>query len=156
MTKKDGKEKKKLKEIEEVDADAIEKLKEELEKAEEDESEGKEAKEKKETKAHKEKKEKDKEKKHAEPKKKAVEVNAKFILDDKGEAHVLLEGCDLGYANLLVEKLLGDKNVDFAAVDYVHPTQRIPLLKIKGKGGIKKLVSSALKEVEKEIKTLSL
>ena len=115
----------------------------------------KEKEEKEEKKEEKHEKKEHKGKKHAEPGKKVLEVHAKFVLDGKNEAHVQLEGCDLGYANLLVEKLLEDKNVDFAAVDYVHPTQRTPLLKVKGKGGVRKLVADALKEVEKELKKLS-
>jgi DNA-directed RNA polymerase subunit L len=52
-----------------------------------------------------------------------------------------------------VEKLLEDKAVGFAAVDYVHPTRRTPLLKIKGKN-CRKLVADALKELQAELKAL--
>ena|SRR3989338_3390716 len=80
---------------------------------------------------------------------------AKYAVEEKDQVQVLMEGFDLGYANLLVEKLLEDKGVDFASADYVHPTQRTPLLKVKGKN-VKKSIAEALKEVGKEVKSLSL
>ena len=80
-------------------------------------------------------------------------IKAEFVVDDKDYAEVLLHDIDLGFANLLVEKLLEDKAVGFAAVDYVHPTRRTPLLKIKGKN-CRKLVADALKELQAELKAL--
>ncbi|HIH20062.1 TPA: hypothetical protein HA244_02230 [Candidatus Micrarchaeota archaeon] len=82
-------------------------------------------------------------------------VKVTFSVEGKGEIQALLEGADLGYANLLVEKLLEDKGVSFAAAEYVHPTQCTPLLKVKAKGDVKKAIGQALKEVEKEIKSLT-
>ncbi len=78
-----------------------------------------------------------------------------FLVEEKGEMSVLLEGYDLGFANLLVEKLIQDKSVGFAAVDYVHPNQRTPVLKVKAKNA-KKAVADALEEVRKEFSTLKL
>ncbi|MFH1780191.1 MAG: RpoL/Rpb11 RNA polymerase subunit family protein [Candidatus Micrarchaeota archaeon] len=77
----------------------------------------------------------------------------KIILNEKNELHVSLEGFDLGFANYLVEKLLQDKEVDFAAADYDHPTSRNPIIKIKAASAKKKL-QDALKEVEEELKAL--
>lgn len=79
----------------------------------------------------------------------------KFLVEEKDEISVLLEDYDLGYVNLVVEKLLQDKDVGFAAVDYLHPTQRIPVLKVKAKNP-KKAVADALEEVKKEVSGLKL
>ena len=49
---------------------------------------------------------------------------AKKNIDDFVFEDFMLEGYDLGFANLLVEKLLQDKDVGFAAVEYAHPTQQ--------------------------------
>lgn len=76
-----------------------------------------------------------------------------FLVDEKGEISVLLEGYDLGFGNLLVEKLLQDKDVGFAAVEYLHPTQRTPVLKVKAKSP-KKAVAQALEEIRKEVSSL--
>ena len=82
------------------------------------------------------------------------DIKAEFVVDDKDYAEIVLHGVDLGFANLLVEKLLEGKSVGFASADYLHPTKRTPLLKIKGKN-IKKLVADALKTLESELKGLS-
>ncbi|MFH1056324.1 MAG: RpoL/Rpb11 RNA polymerase subunit family protein [Candidatus Micrarchaeota archaeon] len=91
----------------------------------------------------------------SEKKEKLVGVSVKFLVEEKGGIEVLLEGHDVGLANLLVEKLLEDKSVDFAAVDYVHPTLRTPVLKVQGKNP-KKSVLDATGEVEKALKALEL
>lgn len=78
-----------------------------------------------------------------------------FLVDEKGEIAVMLEGYDLGFANLLVEKLLQDKDVGFAAVEYAHPTRRTPVLRVKAKSP-KKAVSAALEELGKELSSLKL
>ncbi|MBS3069919.1 hypothetical protein J4220_00235 [Candidatus Micrarchaeota archaeon] len=78
-----------------------------------------------------------------------------FLTDEKGEIAVMLEGYDLGFANLLVEKLLQDKDVGFAAVEYAHPTRRTPVLRVKAKSP-KKAVVAALEELGKELSSLKL
>ena len=98
---------------------------------------------------------KKKEKEAGKNESKTPTVHVTFTVDGKNEIEAQLDGVDLGYANLLVEKLLEDKDVSFAAVDYIHPTKRTPLLKVKAKGDVKKTIAGALKEVEKEIKGLT-
>ncbi|MEM4254818.1 MAG: RpoL/Rpb11 RNA polymerase subunit family protein [Candidatus Norongarragalinales archaeon] len=79
----------------------------------------------------------------------------KFLAEEKDSIFVLLEGYDLGFANLLVEKLLQDKAVGFAAVEYAHPTQRTPVLKVGAKNP-KKAVVDALGEMRKELSSLKI
>lgn len=84
----------------------------------------------------------------------AGEIKAEFVVEEKESIEVLLHGIDIGMAHWLVEKLLESKAIEFASVDYVHPTKRTPLLKVKGKG-CKKAVADALKELEKDAKAAS-
>lgn len=78
-----------------------------------------------------------------------------FTTDEKGELVAVLHDCDLGLANLIVEKLLEDKSVGFAAVDYAHPTQRTPVLKVKGKNP-KKSVATAVDAAIEEFSSIKL
>lgn len=78
-----------------------------------------------------------------------------FTTDEKGELVAALHDCDLGMANLVVEKLMEDKSVGFAAVDYAHPTQRTPVLRVKGKNP-KKSVANAIDAALKEFSSLKI
>ncbi len=80
-------------------------------------------------------------------------VKVEFLVDGKGELAAKLEGCDLGLANLIVERLVEDKSVEFAAVDYDHPTRRTPVLKVTAKNP-KKSVGHAISMVLKDIDSL--
>ncbi|NUN11454.1 hypothetical protein HUU53_02315 [Candidatus Micrarchaeota archaeon] len=80
-------------------------------------------------------------------------MKIKILVDEKDEFQVLMQGSDLGFANYLVEKVLEDKDVSFAASDYDHPTSRNPVIKIKGSSPKKKLLD-ALKKAEDELKDL--
>lgn len=77
----------------------------------------------------------------------------KFLVEEKDELQVLLEGYDVGFANYVVEKLLAEKDVTFAAADYDHPTSRNPVLTLKAASAKKKLLE-ALKSAEEELKAL--
>lgn len=53
-----------------------------------------------------------------------------------------------------MEKLLEDKDVEFAASDYDHPTQRNPVIEVRSPSPKKHLLS-AISAVEKELKEFS-
>lgn len=73
-----------------------------------------------------------------------------LIKDEKEYLEIFLEGEDVGFTNLVAEKLLLDKDVDFAASAYDHPLKGNAVLKIKAKNPRKHL-EKALKEVRKEL-----
>ena len=58
----------------------------------------------------------------------------------------MLVGEDVGFTNLIAEKLLESKGVEFAASAYEHPLRGNPILRIKAKSPHKEL-KTALKEV---------
>ncbi|MFH0922656.1 MAG: RpoL/Rpb11 RNA polymerase subunit family protein [Candidatus Micrarchaeota archaeon] len=72
----------------------------------------------------------------------------------QGEIRILAEGLDQGLANLIVEKLLEDKDVEFAASDYDHPTQRNPVIELRSPSPKKHLLA-AISAVEKDLKEFS-
>lgn len=80
-------------------------------------------------------------------------VNVEFLVDEKGDLSVKLGGCDVGLANLIVARILDDKSVGFAAVEYDHPTSRVPVLKVTAKNP-KKSVEHALAMVLKDLESL--
>ncbi len=74
----------------------------------------------------------------------------KILESGKNELVLSLEGVDLSIANLVAAKLLENKDVDFAASDYGHPLEGIPVLRVQG-SELKKNVLKALSEVREEI-----
>ncbi len=81
-------------------------------------------------------------------------TSLKVLADEKDYLEVLLEKEDVGFTNLLVEKLLKDKDVTFAASAYDHPLRGNPLLKVKGKNPRKHL-KEAIREARKELESLN-
>ena len=77
----------------------------------------------------------------------------KVLADEKDYLEVMLENEDVGFSNLLVEKLLKEKDVTFAASAYDHPLRGNPVLKIKGKNPRKHL-KDAIHEARKELEDL--
>ncbi len=74
----------------------------------------------------------------------------KILESGKNELVLSLEGVDLSIANLVAAKLLENKDVDFAASDYRHPLEGIPVLRVQG-SELKKNVLKALSEAREEI-----
>ncbi|HEV8289561.1 MAG TPA: RpoL/Rpb11 RNA polymerase subunit family protein [Candidatus Norongarragalinales archaeon] len=72
---------------------------------------------------------------------------------EEGVFEFKLPGEDIGFANMIVEKLLQDKAVTFASASYDHPLTANPVIKIKGKEP-KKSLEKALDAVKKELKQL--
>lgn len=81
------------------------------------------------------------------------EVFLKIISYDKNELVVRLDEVDLGVVNLVTQKLLEEREIDFAASDYDHPISGNPVLRVQGKD-VKKHLLNALKEAKEEISAL--
>ncbi|MFH0835851.1 MAG: RpoL/Rpb11 RNA polymerase subunit family protein [Candidatus Micrarchaeota archaeon] len=82
----------------------------------------------------------------------------KIVHSEGSETHFSLQGIDLGLASVLVDKLLEDKSVSFASVDYDHPTTGVPVLKIKAKdakASLKKAITEVKKDIQEFAKQLS-
>ncbi len=75
----------------------------------------------------------------------------KIVADEKDYLELFLEGEDVGFTNLLAEKLLKDKEVLFASSAYDHPLKGNAVLKIKGKNPRKHL-EKAIEEARDEFK----
>ncbi len=78
-------------------------------------------------------------------------METEVVHDEKNELHVLFKDADIGLVQLLVEKLLQEKDVEFAAVDYDHPLKHNPVLKIKAKSSPKKLLANAAGHALKDV-----
>jgi len=78
------------------------------------------------------------------------EEMAKVLLNKKGELHVMLDGFDVGLANMVVDRLLKNRSVTFAAADYDHPLKGNVVIKIRGDEP-KKELAKALSDVSGEI-----
>ena len=74
----------------------------------------------------------------------------KVLESGKNELLLSFEGIDLSIVNLVASKLLEYKEVDFAASDYRHPLEGIPVLRVQG-SDLKKNVLKALNEVKDEV-----
>ncbi|MFH1106876.1 MAG: RpoL/Rpb11 RNA polymerase subunit family protein [Candidatus Micrarchaeota archaeon] len=69
----------------------------------------------------------------SEKKKAHGEVAYKIVSDEKDFLEIEFERQDVGFANLLVEKLLKGKSVSFAAAAYDHPLKGNSVLRIRAK-----------------------
>jgi len=75
-------------------------------------------------------------------------MKANFLKDEKNEAEIEID--NLTIAELLRAYLAKDENVSFVAWKKEHPSKN-PVLKIKTKGKtVRKAVSDAISEIEKE------
>ncbi|MFH0713189.1 MAG: RpoL/Rpb11 RNA polymerase subunit family protein [Candidatus Micrarchaeota archaeon] len=80
-------------------------------------------------------------------------MKVEFIKDEKDEIKIKLMGEDKAICALVVEKLAGDKEVEFAGCNDDHPLLGNPVLIVKGKSP-KKHLTDAIDEVKKELKDL--
>jgi DNA-directed RNA polymerase subunit L len=79
-----------------------------------------------------------------------LDLKIEVLNSEKDRFDVLLHGEDLGFANMIVEKLLESKSVSFAAAEYDHPIKGNPIIRVKAKDA-KKELAKAVESVEKEL-----
>ncbi len=79
----------------------------------------------------------------------------KIISNTKSRIEIEFEEFDAGFVRLIVQELLKDKNIDFAAMKIKHPSNPIPLLVASGKAP-KKSLKKALGKIEEDFSKLSL
>ncbi|MFH1247114.1 MAG: RpoL/Rpb11 RNA polymerase subunit family protein [Candidatus Micrarchaeota archaeon] len=80
-------------------------------------------------------------------------MKVEFLKDEKDEVKVKLVGEEKSLGNLIVQKLVENKDVEFAGCDDDHPLLANPVITIKGKNARKSL-ATAVDEVKKELKDL--
>ena len=80
-------------------------------------------------------------------------MKLEFLKDEKDEVKVKLVGEDKAVCALVVEKLAGEKEVEFAGCTDDHPLLGNPVITVKGKGA-KKHLNEAIDEVKKDLKEL--
>lgn len=80
-------------------------------------------------------------------------MKLEFLKDEKDEVKVKLVGEDKALGSLVVQKLVENKEVEFAGCTDEHPLLSNPIITIKGKNAKKSLVD-AVDEVKKELKEL--
>lgn len=78
------------------------------------------------------------------------QMEIKVIKDEDEQLELMLMDQDVGFTNLIVDKLVESKAVTFAASSYEHPLKRNPIIKIKAKDPHKEL-KKAITEVKDEI-----
>ncbi|MFH1257609.1 MAG: RpoL/Rpb11 RNA polymerase subunit family protein [Candidatus Micrarchaeota archaeon] len=85
-------------------------------------------------------------------------MDVKTLKDEDEYLELMITGEDMGFANLVVEKLLESKSVTFAASSYEHPLKGNPIIKIKAKNPHKEMkkavekLKDELEKFEKELK----
>ncbi|MFH1200482.1 MAG: RpoL/Rpb11 RNA polymerase subunit family protein [Candidatus Micrarchaeota archaeon] len=77
-------------------------------------------------------------------------VAFKVVCEEKGYLEVEMPGQDIGFSNLVVEKLLKGKSVSFAAAAYDHPLKCNSVIRIRAKDPAKEL-HKAFEEVHFEM-----
>ena len=82
--------------------------------------------------------------------KKRGEFKFRLIADEKEYLEAEFERQDVGFFNLVVEKLLESKGVSFAAAAYDHPLKGNTVLKVRAKDA-KKELHKALEETGFEL-----
>ncbi len=82
-----------------------------------------------------------------------MEVN--IVEDKQSELIVEFDGVDRGILELIKERVLEEKGVDFATVAKEHPLVGRPKLIVRSSKNAKKIVENAVEEMEGEVKELS-
>ena len=81
-----------------------------------------------------------------------IKVN---VIEDESKSFVAeLVGADRSLAELIKEKLSGNKDVEFSSVEKDHPETGDPRLIVKSSKNAKGLVAKAVEELEEELKAL--
>jgi DNA-directed RNA polymerase subunit L len=79
-------------------------------------------------------------------------MQVKILTNDKNVLEMELQGADQSLAQLLAEKLSGEKDVDFASFKVEHPLVGMPKIYLRTKkGDPAKLVLEKLEEIKKEV-----
>lgn len=82
-----------------------------------------------------------------------IKVN---IIEDESKSFVAeLVGADRSVAELIKEKLSGNKDVEFSSVEKDHPETGDPRLVVKSSKSARGLVVKAIEEVEEELKDIA-
>ncbi len=82
-------------------------------------------------------------------------MKVNVLEETQGSITIEFEGMDRAVPELIKEKLLENKDVDFASVVKEHPQFGLPRLVVKSSKKPRPLISKALKEVEEDIKEFS-
>ncbi len=78
------------------------------------------------------------------------------VIEDEPKSFVLeIIGADRGIAELLKDKLMKSKDVEFAGVVKEHPEIGMPRLVIKSSKNAKSLVLKAVEEVQEDFKEIA-
>ncbi|MDE1823893.1 MAG: hypothetical protein KGI00_01110 [Candidatus Micrarchaeota archaeon] len=78
-----------------------------------------------------------------------------FIEDEAKSLTIEFEGFDRGIPDLIKDRLLESKDVDFAGVVKEHPELGNPRLVVKAEKNARHLVLKAIEEVQEEFKELA-
>jgi len=79
-------------------------------------------------------------------------MEIKILVNDKNTLELELGGVDPSLAQLIAEKLNGEKDVEFAGYKVEHPLVGVPHLIVKTKKGeAAKLVLEKLEEIKKQV-----
>ncbi|MDE1851765.1 MAG: hypothetical protein KGH69_03705 [Candidatus Micrarchaeota archaeon] len=78
-----------------------------------------------------------------------------FIEDEAKSLTIEFEGFDRGIPDMIKEKLLESKEVDFAGVIKEHPELGNPRLVVKSEKNARNLVLKAVEEVQEELKEIA-
>jgi DNA-directed RNA polymerase subunit L len=81
-------------------------------------------------------------------------MEVKIIKEEDEYLELMLKDEDVGFSNLIVEKLIESKGVLFAASAYEHPLRGNPVIKIKAKSP-KKELKGAIEAVKEDIEKFS-
>lgn len=76
----------------------------------------------------------------------------------EGHLEIKFDKEDLGFVNLIVEKLLASDKIKYAACNYDHPVTKNPVLKAEGKEldkELKKAIDSIIEDINEFQKCLS-
>ncbi len=69
-------------------------------------------------------------------------MDVELLESEKHLLKVKLKGEDLGFASLVVEKLLAEKTVSFASAAFDHPLKGNPVITVKAPDAKKQLVKA--------------
>lgn len=79
-------------------------------------------------------------------------MDVKILVNEKNVLEMEMDGADASLAQLLAERLSGDKDVEFASYKVEHPLVARPKLYVRTKKGEPaKLVLETLREIRKEV-----
>ncbi len=84
-------------------------------------------------------------------------MDIKVLKEEDNFLELMLVGEDVGFANVVVDRLAQSKGVTFAAAAYEHPLRGNPIIRLKAKAPhkeLKKALESVKEDLEDFEKTL--